>query len=86
MDTLQQLLNVLDAEGRYLFLSEITNQLRYPNCHTHYFSRVLLYLFFETSQESIKEQIRRVLLESLVVNRPHPWGLLVTFIELLKNP
>jgi hypothetical protein len=20
------------------------------------------------------------------VNRPHPWGLLVTFIELIKNP
>jgi CCR4-NOT transcription complex subunit 1 len=27
-----------------------------------------------------------VLLERLIVNRPHPWGLLVTFIELLKNP
>jgi CCR4-NOT transcription complex subunit 1 len=24
-------------------------------------------------------------LERLVVNRPHPWGLLVTFIELIKN-
>lgn len=21
-----------------------------------------------------------------MVNRPHPWGLLVTFIELIKNP
>ena len=28
----------------------------------------------------------RVLLERLIVNRPHPWGLLVTFIELIKNP
>ena len=28
----------------------------------------------------------RVLLERLVVNRPHPWGLLITFIELIKNP
>ena len=27
-----------------------------------------------------------MLLERLVVNRPHPWGLLVTFIELIKNP
>ncbi|KAF9576644.1 hypothetical protein EC968_006992 [Mortierella alpina] len=86
MDIFQQLLNELDAEGRYLFLSAITNQLRYPNSHTHYFSRVLLYLFYETSQESIKEQITRVLLERLVVNRPHPWGLLITFIELIKNP
>ncbi len=29
---------------------------------------------------------RRVLLERLVVNRPHPYGLLVTFIELIRNP
>ncbi|KAG0047310.1 hypothetical protein BGZ83_007625 [Gryganskiella cystojenkinii] len=86
MDVYQQLLMALDREGRYLFLSAIANQLRYPNSHTHYFSRVLLYLFFESAQESIKEQITRVLLERLVVNRPHPWGLLITFIELIKNP
>tara|TARA_R110002050_G_scaffold77049_1_gene164634 strand:- start:1171 stop:1941 length:771 start_codon:yes stop_codon:yes gene_type:complete len=30
--------------------------------------------------------INRVLLERLIVNRPHPWGLLITFIELIKNP
>ena len=28
----------------------------------------------------------RVLLERLIVNRPHPWGLLITFIDLIKNP
>lgn len=32
----------------------------------------------------IQEQITRVLLERLIVNRPHPWGLLITFIELIK--
>lgn len=25
------------------------------------------------------------MLERLIVNRPHPWGLLITFIELIKN-
>ncbi|ORZ05070.1 CCR4-Not complex component, Not1-domain-containing protein [Absidia repens] len=74
------------TEGRYLFLSAIANQLRYPNSHTHYFSCVLLYLFAESNKEIIKEQITRVLLERLIVNRPHPWGLLITFIELIKNP
>ena len=24
--------------------------------------------------------------ERLIVHRPHPWGLLITFIELIKNP
>jgi hypothetical protein len=28
----------------------------------------------------------RVLLERFVANRPHPWGLLVTFLELVRNP
>ncbi|RUP49651.1 CCR4-Not complex component, Not1-domain-containing protein [Jimgerdemannia flammicorona] len=86
MDIYQQLLLDLDSEGRYLFLSAIANQLRYPNSHTHYFSCVLLYLFAEGNQEIIKEQVTRVLLERLIVNRPHPWGLLITFIELIKNP
>ncbi|KAI7990851.1 Protein VACUOLELESS1 [Camellia lanceoleosa] len=36
-------------------------------------------------QEIIQEQITRVLLERLIVNRPHPWGLLITFIELIKE-
>ncbi|KAG6431047.1 hypothetical protein SASPL_109122 [Salvia splendens] len=35
-------------------------------------------------QELIQEQITRVLLERLIVNRPHPWGLKITFIELMK--
>ncbi|KAL6321921.1 hypothetical protein AAG906_035821 [Vitis piasezkii] len=85
MDIFQTLIAELDTEGRYLFLNAIANQLRYPNNHTHFFSFVLLYLFVEASQEIIQEQITRVLLERLIVNRPHPWGLLITFIELIKN-
>lgn len=50
MDIFQQLVVDLDTEGRYLFLNAIANQLRYPNNHTHYFSRVLLYLFSEANQ------------------------------------
>ncbi|XP_031355964.1 CCR4-NOT transcription complex subunit 1 [Photinus pyralis] len=86
MDIFQNLTVDLDTEGRYLFLNAVANQLRYPNSHTHYFSCTLLYLFAEANTEAIQEQITRVLLERLIVNRPHPWGLLITFIELIKNP
>merc|ERR1712188_316268 len=89
MDVFQHLVLELDQEGRHLFLNGIANQLRYPNNHTHYFSCVLLYLFAEANQhnqEIVQEQITRVLLERLIVNRPHPRGLLITFIELIKNP
>ncbi|PPD83203.1 hypothetical protein GOBAR_DD19873 [Gossypium barbadense] len=86
LDIFQSLIGDLDTEGRYLFLNAIANQLRYPNSHTHYFSFILLYSFAEANQEIIQEQITRVLLERLIVNKPHPWGLLITFIELIKNP
>eukprot|EP00879_Flechtneria_rotunda_P010377 GHRR01010853.1.p1 GENE.GHRR01010853.1~~GHRR01010853.1.p1 ORF type:complete len:778 (+),score=325.49 GHRR01010853.1:1459-3792(+) len=89
MELLGRLAAELDPEGRYLLLNAIANQLRYPNSHTHYFSCVLLSLFAEASNnqagEDVRAQITRVLLERLIVNRPHPWGLLITFIELIKN-
>jgi CCR4-NOT transcription complex subunit 1 len=86
MEVFQRLASDLDAEGRFFFLNAVANQLRFPNAHTHYFSCALLYLFSESNSEAVREQITRVLLERLIVNRPHPWGLLVTFIELIKNP
>lgn len=73
-----------DDFSRYITLNAIANQLRYPNSHTHYFSCVMLCLFNE-SKESVKEQITRVLLERLITQRPHPFGLLTCFIELIKN-
>uniref|UniRef100_A0A5B7BY48 Putative CCR4-NOT transcription complex subunit 1-like n=1 Tax=Davidia involucrata TaxID=16924 RepID=A0A5B7BY48_DAVIN len=84
MDLFQTLIVDLDTEGRYLFLNAIANQLRYPNNNTHFFSYVFLCLFGDANQEIIQEQITRVLLERLIVNKPHPWGLLITFIELIK--
>jgi CCR4-NOT transcription complex subunit 1 len=84
MEVIQKLME-LEDRGRYLCLNAIVNQLRYPSSHTHYFSCVVLYLFSEFKSVAVKEQVTRVLLERLIVNRPHPWGLLITFIELVKN-
>ena len=86
MDIFEALMKGLDYEGRYYVLNAIANQLRYPNNHTYYFSCTLLNLFVQCKQEMIMEQITRVLLERLIVHRPHPWGLLITFIELIRNP
>lgn len=80
------LIKDLDAEGRSIVVNAMANQLRYPNAHTQYFSFAILNLFENANDEKIQEQITRVLLERLIANRPHPWGLLVTFIELIKNP
>lgn len=84
MEIMRYLATEFDTEGRYVLFNAIANQLRYPNNHTHYFSCVLLFLFAEATQEIVQEQITRVLVERLIVHRPHPWGLLITFIELIK--
>ncbi|KAL8697462.1 MAG: hypothetical protein Q9201_007120 [Fulgogasparrea decipioides] len=80
----------LHPEARYHFLSFVTNQLRYPNSHTHYFSYALLHIFgndqADQQESDVRQQITRVLLERLIVHRPHPWGLIITLLELLKNP
>ena len=80
-----RLLAELDNDGRSLLINAIANQLRYPNSHTYFYHCLLLSLFTEVKADSIREQITRVLFERLVVIRPHPWGLVLTFSELLKS-
>ena len=87
---LEQLIKEVRPEARYHFISAIANQLRWPNAHTNYFSYALLHLFGPPNSDSqvleIQEIITRVLLERLLVHRPHPWGLIITLLEILKNP
>ncbi|KAI0306727.1 Not1-domain-containing protein [Multifurca ochricompacta] len=83
---LRYLAKNLDSEGQYLLLNSMVLHLRYPNAHTHWFSSLFLYLFLDANDDSFREIITRVLMERFVVHRPHPWGALVTFIELLRNP
>ena len=54
-------------------------QLRYPNFHTCYFAWVLIHLFADAGTDAVREQIAKVLLERLIVNKPHPWGTLLDF-------
>ncbi|CXI46907.1 CCR4-NOT transcription complex subunit 1, putative [Plasmodium berghei] len=86
LEIILYLIYKLDMEGKYYLLASITNHLRYPNSHTHFFSSLLLWIFNISKTETIKEQVTGILLERLIVNKPHPWGLLVTFMQLIKNP
>ncbi|KAJ7929302.1 Not1-domain-containing protein [Mycena leptocephala] len=83
---LQYLATNLDDEGQHHLLSAMVLHLRYPNAHTHWFSSLLLHLFLEVKTDRFREIMTKVLLERFIVHRPHPWGALVTFIELLRNP
>ena len=87
---MEKLARELDPEPRYYFLSAMAHQLRYPNSHTHYFSYAILDLFgtgvADQQDLEVRQQITRVLLERLHVIKPHPWGLVITMLELIKNP
>lgn len=85
---LTKLSKELDPEACYYFVSSMAHQLRYPNSHTHYFAYAILHIHgSDPNQEDseIRQQISRVLLERLHVIKPHPWGLVITMLELIKN-
>lgn len=68
MDIFQNLAVDLDTEGRYLFLNALSNQLRFPSSHTHYFSLVILYLFAQSNTEVVQvcEALKNTLIKVLV--------------------
>ena len=86
---LYRLANAFQPEARYHFLNAIANQLRYPNSHTNYFCNAILHLFgvdhVDQLDSGLRQQIVRVILERLIIHRPHPWGLLITLLELDHN-
>ena len=82
----------MDNEGRYYLINAFANQLRFPNTHTRFFSSLVLSFFSMPPEEGnqrtldlIQEQILRVIVERLAATRPHPWGLLVTFVDLFRD-
>ncbi|KAF9508379.1 hypothetical protein BS47DRAFT_1365994 [Hydnum rufescens UP504] len=76
----------LDIDGQHHLMSAIVTHLRYPSAHTQWFGSLALFLFAEVKSENFAEVTTKVLLERFIVHCPHPWGALVTFIELLRNP
>jgi CCR4-NOT transcription complex subunit 1 len=81
---LERLLRVCSPKARYHLVSAMANQIRYVNSMTHYYSTAMQH-WFSTGAQEVQEQIMRVLCERLMVPRPHPWGLIVMMLEMVKN-
>ncbi|UJO20132.1 General negative regulator of transcription subunit 1 [Fulvia fulva] len=80
---LERLLRESREQARYYLITAMANQVRYINAHTHYFSTALQHMFSIGSPE-LQEQIMRLLCER-AVPRPHPWGIIVMLLEMMKN-
>ncbi|KAG8817898.1 hypothetical protein FRC17_011048 [Serendipita sp. 399] len=76
----------LDLEGQHHLVSAIVLNLRFPSHHTFWFSALLLDLFSQIKDETFKEVVTKVLLERVLCHRPHPWGVVMTLIELIRDP
>ena len=81
-EILKSIILILTPETRMCLLNSIVNELRYINCHTYFYSWMVIYLFNDVD-ETIQEQITRILIDRLQTHEPHPWGLCITFRELL---
>lgn len=72
--------------GRYYILFALANELRYPNTYTRWASAFIIHLFEDSETEDLtREIITRVLLERMCTIRPHPFGLVMTQVELLRR-
>lgn len=87
--TLSLLVHELSPEARYYLLASLVNQLRFPSSQTDFFSRVILYMFGEVTDDpeetDIGQEMTRILLERLIGYWPQPWGLVYTVAELVKD-
>lgn len=77
------------AEIKYQMIQSIIEQLRYPNIHTYWFSFVIKEMFiskeWDDQLDIVRELILRVLLERLIVNKPHTWGVTMMMHTLITN-
>ncbi|KAK5954222.1 CCR4-NOT core subunit cdc39 [Knufia fluminis] len=87
---LSKLLNTFEPRQKYILVTSIFDQLRYPNSHTEYFCKVVLNLWgtnnnVSEEQSYLREVIIRVLRERIDPLKPNPWGAVIVFKELSEN-
>lgn len=87
---LRNLIHEGSEEVKFHIIEAMCYQLRYPNAHTCWFNYCVRMLFIsdqwnENDKIIIQEIIIRCLLERLITNKPHSWGVVVTFIEMLQS-
>eukprot|EP00355_Strombidium_rassoulzadegani_P002811 CAMPEP_0168610444 /NCGR_PEP_ID=MMETSP0449_2-20121227/1789_1 /TAXON_ID=1082188 /ORGANISM="Strombidium rassoulzadegani, Strain ras09" /LENGTH=179 /DNA_ID=CAMNT_0008650747 /DNA_START=14 /DNA_END=553 /DNA_ORIENTATION=+ len=84
-EILRQITLKLNDETRLCFLNAIVNELRYPSLHTFNFSCNILLIYSDSDDEKICKEVSQIILERLQAKGPHPWGLLISFRELIQN-
>jgi CCR4-NOT transcription complex subunit 1 len=71
-------------DNRDHLINSILNELRYPSNQTIFFSCLVVFICCDIGDSNIEEHIITSILERLIF-KPIPWGILVTFSQLIKN-
>ena len=84
-ELLREIAMQLKPEMLMVYLNCIFNELRYANKLTLFFIFVLTKIFALSQNEQVEEAIAMILLERMVNSKPHPFGLILLFRELIQN-
>jgi CCR4-NOT transcription complex subunit 1 len=80
--------NILKA-GHYelndKMINAIMDNLTYPNQVTFYFTQLIVHLLNQSQDDRLIEQILKNLFERLIIDKPHPWGLLQLLYIFIAN-
>jgi hypothetical protein len=66
-------------------INAMLNNIRYPNPVTFYFHSLLIMIFSEFNEDLAQELIVRNLFERMIIEKPHPWGILTFLYKILAN-
>jgi hypothetical protein len=59
--------------------------LQYPNPFTFYFTNLIIVVFGDVFDDNLHEQITKNLIRRLIIEKPHPWGILSLLYKILTN-
>ena len=79
-----KMIKQLVFDNRDHLINSILNELRYPSNQTIFFSCLVVFICCDIGDSNIEEHIITSILERLIF-KPIPWGILVTFNQLIKN-
>ena len=79
-----KMIKQLVFDNRDHLINSILNELRYPSNQTIFFSCLVVFICCDIGDSNIEEHIITSILERLIF-KPIPWGILVTFSQLIKN-
>ncbi len=80
-----ELLRRGDFEFQREFIRAALDNLRYPNLVCFFYCNHLCTIVVDLDDSQLSETILSLLFERLLVEKPHPWGLVYLFLETLKH-